>query len=113
MLEKIIHGRLSHLLHTKGILVPVHCASGKGYVLKVLPTSKQAVHSVLLNRRRRVGKISCDLAKVCECLNHEVLHIKLYLYAIKGTTVAQWLRCCATNQKIAGSILDGIIGIFH
>ena len=21
-----------------------------------------------------------------------------------GTAVAQWLRCCATNQKIAGSI---------
>jgi hypothetical protein len=30
-----------------------------------------------------------------------------------GTTVAQWLRYCATNQKVAGSIPDGIIGIFH
>ena len=27
--------------------------------------------------------------------------------------VAQWLRCCATNRKVAGSIPDGIIGIFH
>jgi hypothetical protein len=27
--------------------------------------------------------------------------------------VAQWLRHCATNQKIAGSIPDGVIGIFH
>ena len=26
---------------------------------------------------------------------------------------AQWLRCCATNQKVAGSIPDGAIGIFH
>ena len=31
----------------------------------------------------------------------------------KGTAVAQWLRCCATNQKIACSIPDGVIGIFH
>ena len=29
-----------------------------------------------------------------------------------GTAVAQWLRCCATNQKVAGSIPDGAIGIF-
>jgi len=29
------------------------------------------------------------------------------------TSVAQWLRCCVTNQKVAGSIPDGVIGIFH
>ena len=29
-----------------------------------------------------------------------------------GTAVAQWLRCCATNRKVAGSIPDGV-GIFH
>ena len=32
---------------------------------------------------------------------------------MKGTTVAQWLRCCATNRKVAGSIPDDVIGIFH
>jgi len=30
-----------------------------------------------------------------------------------GTAVAQWLRCCATNRKVAGSIPAGVIGIFH
>jgi len=30
-----------------------------------------------------------------------------------GFAVAQWLRCCATNWKIVGSIPDGVIGIFH
>ena len=29
------------------------------------------------------------------------------------TTVAQWLRRCATNRKVAGSIPAGVIGIFH
>ena len=29
-----------------------------------------------------------------------------------GTTVAQWLRCCATNWKVAGSIPDGVSGFF-
>ena len=30
-----------------------------------------------------------------------------------GTAVAQWLRRCATNRKVAGSIPDGVLGIFH
>jgi hypothetical protein len=30
-----------------------------------------------------------------------------------GTAVTQWLRCCATNGKVAGSIPDGVVGIFH
>jgi len=30
-----------------------------------------------------------------------------------GTVVAQWLRCCATNQKVARSIPAGVIGIFN
>ena len=29
------------------------------------------------------------------------------------TAVAQWLRCCATNRKVAGSIPDGVIGVFR
>jgi hypothetical protein len=31
----------------------------------------------------------------------------------EGTAVAQWLRCCATNRKVAGSIPTDVIGIFH
>ena len=27
--------------------------------------------------------------------------------------VAQWLRCCATNRKVAGSIPAGVTEIFH
>ena len=28
-----------------------------------------------------------------------------------GTKVAQWLRCCATNWKVVGSIPAGVSGI--
>ena len=28
------------------------------------------------------------------------------------TAVAQWLRCCVTNRKVAGSISAGVSGIF-
>jgi len=34
------------------------------------------------------------------------------LYGKVGTAVAQWLRCCATNRKVAGSIPAGVIGFF-
>jgi len=36
--------------------------------------------------------------------------ISLYL---KGTAVAQWLRCCATNRKVAGSVPAGVIKFFR
>ena len=41
------------------------------------------------------------------------LQILKKVYSTWGTAVAQWLRCCATNQKVTGSIPDGVIGIFH
>jgi len=31
---------------------------------------------------------------------------------IFDVAVAQWLRCCATNQKVAGSIPDVVIEYF-
>jgi len=34
--------------------------------------------------------------------------IKRLLFKM-GTTVAQWLRCCATNRKATGSIPDGVL----
>ena len=32
---------------------------------------------------------------------------------LSGTAMAQWLRFCATNRKVTGSIPDGATGIFH
>ena len=32
---------------------------------------------------------------------------------VRGTAVAQWLRRCATNRKVTGSIPAGVTGIFH
>ena len=36
----------------------------------------------------------------------------MYILCAGGTAVAQWLRCCATNQKVAGSIPAGVSGFF-
>jgi len=34
------------------------------------------------------------------------------LFLLLGTAVAQWLRCCATNRKVAASIPAGVNGFF-
>jgi len=40
-------------------------------------------------------------------------HTQIYIYIYMGTALAQWLRCRATNWKVAGSIPAGVTGIFH
>ena len=42
------------------------------------------------------------------------MKVYIYMYTIytMGTGVAQWLRCCVTNRKVAGSIPAGVSGFF-
>ena len=35
------------------------------------------------------------------------------LYDVRGMWWRNWLRDCATSQKVAGLIPDGVVGIFH
>jgi len=39
--------------------------------------------------------------------------INLYCSINWGTRWRSWLRHCATSRKVAGSIPDGVVGIFH
>jgi len=55
----------------------------------------------------KLCKSVCDIA-TRSCLSNLNLSI-----SVQGTAVAQWLRYCATNRKVAGSVPDGVIGIFH
>ena len=40
-----------------------------------------------------------------------MLYINNNIRRKMGTAVAQWLRCCAANRKVAGSILDDVFDI--
>jgi hypothetical protein len=45
---------------------------------------------------------------------HQNMSNSMYVGTLSsGTAVAQWLRYCATNRKVAGSIPDGVIGNFY
>jgi len=49
---------------------------------------------------------ACTVLSYVACSDfHEVCYLR-------ETAVAQWLRCCATNRKVAGSIPAGVIGFF-
>jgi len=48
--------------------------------------------------------------KVAVCFDFVCVYIYIYIYM--GTAVAQWLRCCATNRKVAGLIPAGVSGFF-
>jgi hypothetical protein len=49
-----------------------------------------------------------NLSQHSQCLVRDLKAVLLN----GGTAVAQWLRHCATNWKVAGSIPDDVIGIF-
>jgi len=53
---------------------------------------------------------SISNAAVGNIMKH--LNYKFY-YQQLGTAVTQWIRCSATNRKVAGLIPDVVIGIFH
>ena len=49
-----------------------------------------------------------------EVVGEELDQIYFFHYKFQmGTAEVQCLRCYATNRKVAGSIPDGVIGIFH
>jgi len=75
---------------------------------------KLKLNQNLCNYRFRSENKNGYNAKVCGGVLREraVIYFKK-ISKLLGTAVAQWLRCCATNRKVAGSILAGVIGIFH
>ena len=46
-------------------------------------------------------------------LSSNITTVFYEVFTSMQTAVAQWLRCCATNRKVTGSIPDGVTEIFH
>jgi hypothetical protein len=51
------------------------------------------------------------LLQICHWMKHGFMLPTIHLYG--GTRWRSWLRNCATNQQVAGSIPNGTIGFFH
>ena len=61
-----------------------------------------------------VSVFLCPTDFLRRSIHHVLGPVGFYVYMSTWhtTAVAQWLRCCATNRKVAGSIPDGVSGFF-
>jgi hypothetical protein len=85
--------RLSQYLHISNILAPKQLAFRKG---KCCPQLNSVFKS--LNQKRHVAGIFCNLAKVFDCVDHEIWLAKSHFYCIQGTD-ANWFRSHLTDER--------------
>ena len=77
------------------------------------PCSEENYFGVVLCRSLKTRQFWLLFWCMCEkCWSVHLNNSKTYLKGVE-TAVAQWLRCCVTNRKVAGSIPGGVIGIFY
>ena len=64
--------------------------------------------------KKRLPNTTCVFRFSVQRLSETVLILRNKRDTIKktGTAVAQWLRCCATNRMVAGSIPASVSGFF-
>jgi len=80
-------------------------------ITSTLPQWRCSVCDFKLEPQSRWGLLSSRLSRnVGKYLNASPL--LFYPFQHIYTAVAQWLRCCATNRKVAGSIPAGVNGFF-
>ena len=65
-----------------------------------------------INFRKCHRQLKCSLQLARAKVTHHSPQLMILIF-LSSTAVAQWLRCCVTNRKVAGSIPAGVIGIFH
>jgi hypothetical protein len=98
---KLMHDRLNHYLQTKNILVPETFGFRKG--ISIENAAFKLIGSVLksINQNNAFGGILYDLAKVSDCVNHEILLTKLhfFFFGIQGAK-ASWFRSYLIDKKI-------------
>jgi hypothetical protein len=75
--------------------------------IPIICTTKNIIifFAIVLSWNLRIQSTVPNPTFLCNILYSTYIH--------SGHAVAQWLRHCATNRKVAGSIPDGVIGIFH
>ena len=116
---------------TGPLLWPNTCSNLRGPVMgfhsragaRVQPPTPQS--AVQWNAAQHVARPLSTVPTECRsarrkttvhCIRHTISFQKKFEIIPRNarwTAVAQWLRCCATNRKVAGSIPAGVIGIFH
>ena len=98
---------------TEGVLAGVFCLI---YLLAfVMLLYIVTLHALQLNIHITVTYIYhlCKISSIFYSYSRFTFRRCVWADKVILLAVAQWLRCCATNRKVAGSIPAGVIGIFH
>ena len=104
-----------HLLTLKIMFDRFQFRSSKQMFMHLSVTS---IEKLLRKKFHCVNCVSGEFVRKHYTIRHSVteeqFHVFLTLVLTEwGTAVAQWLRCCVKNRKVAGSIPAGVTGIFH
>ena len=59
----------------------------------------------------RKFKIHLNLTRITDSFHGNLCKFEIIHLSSRGVAVAEWLRCCATNRKVAGSIPTGVARI--
>ena len=88
ILESIMYKRLLQHLETNKILTPAQ------YGFRTNVHINDAIFNLLnnithlLDQRKHVGGIFCDISKAFDCVNHATLLAKLHYYGVRGSCLS-------------------------
>ena len=86
--------------------LPGLVGSGTPYSIGLLEQPRRYEHAPV-----RLHNIYPHYLKKEQLSEYKFIEYKICI--LGGTRCCSWLRHCATSRKVAGSIPDGVIGIFY
>jgi hypothetical protein len=98
ILKTAMHSGLSQHLHTNNILFTEQYGFRLGISTEDATFRLTDIVFISINQKMHVGGIFCDLAKVFDCVNHEILLVKLYFYVIERVS-EDWFMSYSTKRR--------------
>jgi hypothetical protein len=103
VLETAIYYRLNQLLQINNILVGEQYGFRKGLSTEYAAYSLTNSTLTAYNSKFYVGEIFCDLTKAFECVDHNILKMKLQYYGLQEVTITwfeSYLFCRKQRIKL-------------
>ena len=98
ILEIIMHKRLVQHFESNKFLTSAQFGFRKGCHIDDTVFSLLNRTIMLLDKRKHVGGIFCDLTRAFDCVNHNILLYKLQYYGVTGSSLS-WFKSYLENRK--------------